>query len=198
MHPIRLALAAAIMFTGLAAHADGNATHKFGRNDPYDARGAKIFDSTGPVMLGGKCTTTRSLATGDAVSCGSTEFQGIVWNTSGQVKGSRLATASLNWNITTLQPLYTCPTGKTCYIESITYKGASGTSATASCGVGWDAGGSNVVTASTNAITATTYIKRSPAVPATTGTSTGSLGFKCGTAEGSAFTASVDVFGYAE
>lgn len=198
MRPVRLLFAVAVMLTSLTASADQNATHKFGRQDPYDAQGQKIFDSKGPVMLGGKCTTARSMATGDTLSCGATEFQGIVWNQSGQVKNSRLATVALNWNITTLQPAYTCPTGKTCYVESVTYKGASGTSSTASCGAGWDAGGSNVVAATTNAITATTYIKRSPSTPATAGTSTGSFGFKCGIAEGSAFTLQADIFGYAE
>lgn len=183
---------------GSALAVDSHTGHKFGRAEDVNMFGAKIYDSTGPLHLGGTCASARSLVTGDTVNCGAYENQGITWNVSGQVKDARLASVALNWNITTLQPLYTCPTGKTCYVSAIHYKGASGTSATASCGVGWDAGGSNVLAASTNAITALTSVRKLPTVPATTGLSTNSLGFKCGTPEGSAFTATVDVYGFAE
>ena len=181
------------------AKAAANTAHQFGRADDYDLRGARIYDTKGPTQIGKTGTTARGLGVGDALVPGNQEVQGLSYGKDGLYRWSRLSsTALVDWNVTTKTTLYTCPTGKTCYVVAVIFKNGTGTSGTASCGVGWNAGGSDVVAASTNALTTITSIMKMATGVVPFGTAAGILGFKCGIAEGSAYTSTVDVYGWTE
>src|ERR1043165_2236470 len=163
----RALLALAAFGIAAVAYAAGEPQilHKNGRKDPIDMMGAKVYDSTDVLRV----------APFQVVDPNGTR---LAYSGEG-----RLATVTgVNWNTTTLQPLYTCPANKSCYVHAVRFRAGTATSATAVCGIGWDAGGTNVVAQSTNALSTSNYIRKVVTL-GTFNAAGGSLGFKCGTPE---------------
>lgn len=210
-----LLLAAAACNPATAADAP---THKFGRADDINLRGAKCYDANGPLQLGTAATSSHSLATGDVLVGGKQEvngaffadgnstfagpaaFSSTVVTPIGTVNEATLAiVAAADLNVTTKSTLYTCPTGKTCVITKIIEGPTSGTVATADCAFGWNASANDVVATAVRGATTTTYFELFPILTsagAKLGAAADVFGIKCGTAEGSAKTARIHVVGY--
>ena len=110
----------------------------------------------------------------------------------------KLSTTTCNLNVTTKTTLYTVPASKVAYITKVVVRDASTSLTTAEFGVGYDAGGTDVIAnAAHTGLTGATLYEIIPAkVGALEGAAAAVLGLKCGTAQGAAATAVVDVFGY--
>lgn len=106
--------------------------------------------------------------------------------------------ANVSWNVGTKTALYTVPSGKSAIITKVAYRGASASATTASCGVGFDAGGVNVIASATHtALTGSTlYSVDPPKVGALIGTAGAVLGQVCTVLQGGALTVTADVYGY--
>lgn len=117
--------------------------------------------------------------------------------TAGETKLS--TTASIDLNTAAETTLYTVPTGKSCIITRVVIRAASASLTTASISFGFNAGTDTDVIANSTytALTgATLYSVVNAKAGAKVGTSTGVFAVKVNTPQGSAATATVDVFGY--
>jgi len=186
-----LLLLAAAACTPPASAADSKAGHQFGRADPVNLRGAKLYDSLGPAQLGNTMTSTHSLASGDTGVAGKLEVDGAAYLdgtldvagaatlASATITSATLTTATIgdggtlalarqasvataNVNVTTKTTLWTCPTGKTCVVTDVVFGPSSTTLATADCAFGWNASANDVIATAVRAITTTTAIKAQP------------------------------------
>lgn len=112
---------------------------------------------------------------------------------------TKLATVSgVDLNTTAKTTLYTCPTGKSCVVHKVVVRNASASLATAAYGFGWDSTAvDNVASATHTELTGSTlFTILSVKTGATVGVAGSSFGLKCGTAQGTAATVTVDVFGH--
>jgi len=111
---------------------------------------------------------------------------------------ARLATVTgVNLNTTTKTTLYTVPTGYSCVINHVVVRAASTSLTTANYGFGFDAGGSDVITAATHTeLTGSTlYTRLEAKAGAKLGAAADVFGVKCGTPQGGAATVTIDVYG---
>lgn len=108
------------------------------------------------------------------------------------------STSSVDLNATGETTLYTCPAGKSCIVTHIVMRSPSAGVTTASLSFGWDTGDADDVVA--NAVVSLTGSSHYEVIEAKSDATIGSAGgtFKVdvNTAEGSALTATFDVFGY--
>lgn len=116
-----------------------------------------------------------------------------------EIAETLLATVdSIDLNATGETNLYTCPTGYICVITKVVFRKASGAVATASISFGWNTGDADDVIA--NAVRALTGATNYEIIPAKSdavrGAASGNFKIDVNTAEGTARTASVDVFGF--
>lgn len=113
-------------------------------------------------------------------------------------EGLLSTTAAVNLNVTTKSTLFTVPASKVAYITKVVVRDPSIDLTTVEFGVGFDAGGADVIAnAAHTALTGPTLYEVIPAkAGAKEGAAAAVLGLKCGTAQGAAATATVDVFGY--
>lgn len=123
----------------------------------------------------------------------------IVTSNGASVAEGKLATVTgVNLNVTTKTTLYTVPAGKVAYVTRVVVRDPSTDLTTAEFGVGYDANATDVIAnAAHTALTGPTLYE---AIAAKAGAKEGAaaavLGLKCGTAQGAAATATIDVFGY--
>lgn len=125
-------------------------------------------------------------------------FPSTVTSNGASIAEGKLSTTSVNLNVTTKTTLYTVPASKVAYITKVVVRDASTSLTTAEFGVGYDANGTDVIgNAAHTGLTGPTLYEIIPAkVGALEGAAAAVLGLKCGTAQGAAATAVVDVFGY--
>ena len=121
----------------------------------------------------------------------------LVSNGGAQWEGKLGTVTGVDLNSTAKQTLITVPAGKTAVVTKVILRNASTSLTTASCGFGFDAGGSNVVVAATHTelTDATSYTMLAAKVGSGLGTGGATFGIKCGTAQGATATADVDVYG---
>jgi hypothetical protein len=133
-------------------------------------------------------------APGQSATVGGT----LIANTASIVEGRLSSTAAVNLNVTTKTTLYTVPAGKSAVITRMVIRNASTSLTTASCGIGFDASGADVVASETwvELTGATLYTVRLAKDGSKVGAAADVLGLKCSIAQGGAATATVDVFGY--
>jgi hypothetical protein len=105
--------------------------------------------------------------------------------------------AGVNLNTTNKTTLYTVPAGRGCVVTHVVIRAASASLTTANYGCGFNANGDDVITAATHAelTGATLYTVLYAKAGAALGAAAGVFGLKCGIAQGSAATATVDVYG---
>lgn len=114
------------------------------------------------------------------------------------IEGLLATVPAVDLNVTTKTTLYTVPALKVAYITKVVVRDPSTDLTTAAFGVGFDAGGADVIAnaAHTELSGATLYSVIPAKVGAKEGAAAAVLGLKCGTAQGAAATCTVDVFGY--
>lgn len=157
-----------------------------------------IYDGTTSTWFAGK------LSSGGGVVSGSGTQYGIAqWATANTLQNATAdmllsSTASVDLNTTSKTTLYTVPAGKSAVITMVIIRAASTSLTTANYGLGFDAGGSDVVTGATHTelTGATLYTKLQAKAGAKLGAAGDVFGLKCSVAQGAPATVTVDVYGY--
>lgn len=122
----------------------------------------------------------------------------VTSNGASMTEGLLSTTALVDLNVTTKSALFTVPASKVCYITKVVVRDPSTDLDTAEFGFGFDASAANVIANAAHAELdgATKYKVIPAAAGAVEGAAAAVFGIKCGTAQGAAATATVDVFGY--
>ena len=112
---------------------------------------------------------------------------------------TKLATVTgIDVDVTTKTTLFVVPTGKKLIVTHLVFRTASISLSTASWGVGFDAGGSDVMASETFVeLTGDTLLTIRQTIDGSKlGVAADILGLKCSIAQGAAATIDADVFGY--